>query len=150
MPEFTTVSVQEAELRTVSGRQGKYLSEYADYLLQLPHGQAGKLTLDESEKHPTIRRRLIVAAKALGIHIISKRSGNDLYFWREDGEDEQPRSTRRYTRRIRTGSPGSLLPPTTAFIEPEAGEQGVREDDSPELGETEQVVSDAMRRVNPE
>jgi hypothetical protein len=141
MPEFTTVSVQEAELRTVSGRQGKYLSEYADYLLQLPHGQAGKLTLDESEKHPTIRRRLIVAAKALGIHIISKRSGNVLYFWREDWTDEQPRTKRRYTRR---GAPGSLILPNTLINEPELGEQGIAPEEPLELG---QLAQEAERRV---
>ncbi|HEX2243919.1 MAG TPA: hypothetical protein VHK27_11850, partial [Gammaproteobacteria bacterium] len=102
MPEFTTVSVQEAQLRTIPGRQGKYVSESADYLLKLPHGQAGKLTIGESEKHTTIRRRLTVAANALDIHIIIKRSGNELYFWRENGIDEQPRTKRRYTRRGRS------------------------------------------------
>src|ERR671914_433617 len=98
MPEFTTVSVKEAQLRTIPGRPGKYVSEYADYLLQLPHGQAGKLTIGESEKHTTIRRRLTVAANALDIHIIIKRSGNELYFWRENGTDKQSRTKRRYTR----------------------------------------------------
>jgi hypothetical protein len=55
----------------------------------------------EQEKHATIRRRLVTAAKAMNIPLTIKRSGNDLYFWREDGE-EQPRSKRRYTRRARS------------------------------------------------
>jgi hypothetical protein len=38
---------------------------------------------------------------AMNIPLIIKRSGNDVYFWRENGGDEQPRSKRRYTRRAR-------------------------------------------------
>jgi hypothetical protein len=101
MPEFTTVSVQEAHMRTIPGRQGRYLNEYIDYIQQLPPRQAGRLNIGDEEKHTTIRRRLISAAKALNIPLIIKRSGNDVYFWREDGGDEQPRRKRRYTRRAR-------------------------------------------------
>ena len=114
MPEFTTVSMTEAQLRTIAGRKGRYISEYADYIQQLPHGQAGRLRGGESEKPLTIRRRLNSAAQLLGIPLIIKRSGNELYFWQEDTEDEQPRRKRRYTRR------------------------------------TDQVVEDAMRRVDSE
>jgi hypothetical protein len=131
MPEFTTVSVTEAQMRTIPGRQGKFINEYADYIQQVPQGQAGKLRIGEEEKHPTIRRRLGVAAKTLGIALIIKRSGNDLYFWREDGEEEEPRIRR--GRRPRMGRPGSLLPATTVFTEPEAGEQGVVEEETTPL-----------------
>jgi hypothetical protein len=120
MPEFTTVSVQEAQIRTIPGRQGMFMNEYIDYIQLLPRGQAGRLRGGEHENPVTIRRRLVSAAKALGIHIIIKRSGNDLYFWREDETEERPRTTRRYTRR---GSPGNLLPRTTGFSAPETGEQ---------------------------
>jgi hypothetical protein len=99
MPEFTTVSVQEAQLRTIPGRQGQFIKEYADYIQQLPHGQAGKLSVGEDEKHTVIRHRLATTAKAMHINLIIKRSGNDLYFWRERGIEEQPRSKRSYTRR---------------------------------------------------
>jgi hypothetical protein len=93
MPEFTTVPVHEAQLRTIPGRQGAFINEYADYIQQLPTGQAGRLKIGEQEKHTTIRRRLGVAAKALHIPLIIKRSGNNLYFWREDGgEASQERS----------------------------------------------------------
>jgi hypothetical protein len=98
MSEFTTVSVQEAQLRTIPGRQGSFMNEYATYIQQVPTGQAGKLRVGESEKHLTIRRRLVTAAKMLNIPLIIKRSGNDLYFWREGTEEEQPRRKRRYTR----------------------------------------------------
>jgi hypothetical protein len=109
MPEFTTVSVQEAQLRTIPGRQGKFINEYADYIQQVPQGQAGKLRIGEEEKHTTIRRRLGVAAKTLGIPLIIKRSGTDVYFWRENGTDEQPRSKRRYTRRAGTEEETTLM-----------------------------------------
>src|SRR5918999_666368 len=99
MPEFTTVSIQEAQMRTVPGRQGTFMNEYADYIQQLPQGQAGRLRIGEEEKHTTIRRRLSVAAKALHVPLIIKRSGTDLYFWREDGGAAQTRGKRRYTRR---------------------------------------------------
>ena len=101
MPEFTTVSVQEAQLRTIPGRRGRYINEYIDYIQQLPMGQAGKLHVLEHEKPFTIRRWLARAAQTLGIPLIIKRSGSELYFWREDGEEEQPRRRRRYTRRAR-------------------------------------------------
>jgi hypothetical protein len=130
MPEFTTVSLKEATLQTSSTRQKRYLREYIDYITQLPKGQAGKLRTGEEEKHATIKRRLGVAAKTLGISLIIKRSGNDVYFWWEDTGEEQPRTTRRYTRRSRRGSPGSLLPPTTGFSAPEAGEQGIAEEET--------------------
>jgi hypothetical protein len=68
----------------------------------------------------TIRRRLSAAAKAMHINLIIKRSGNDVYFWQGDGGGERPRRG----RRPRTGSPGSLFPPTTGLSAPETGEQG--------------------------
>jgi hypothetical protein len=88
VPEFTTVSVQEAKLRTLSGRQGAFMTEYIGYIQQLPKGQAGRLSIGESDNPLTIRRRLAVAAQTLGINLIIKRSGNDVYFWREDTGDE--------------------------------------------------------------
>jgi hypothetical protein len=50
-------------------------------------------------KPPTIRRRLLAAAKVMQIPLIIKRSGNDLYFWRENGEAAQKSTKRRYNRR---------------------------------------------------
>ena len=99
MPEFTTVPVQEAQIRTIPGRQGAFINEYADYIQQVPSGQAGRLRGGESENPMAMRRRLAAAAKAMHITVIIKRSGNDVYFWREDGGDQQPRTKRRYTRR---------------------------------------------------
>jgi hypothetical protein len=122
MPEFTTVSVQEAQLRTIPGRQGQVINEFADFINPVPQGQAGKLSIGENEKHTVIRRRLATTAKAMNINLIIKRSGNDPYFWREDGREAQPRARR--GRRPRNGRPGSLVPAPTGFSAPETGEQG--------------------------
>jgi hypothetical protein len=92
MPEFTTVSVIEAKLRTTSGRQKTFLDDYVTHIQQLPKGQAGRLRIKEQENALTIRHRLGVAAQTLDINLIIKRSGNDVYFWRENGGEEQPRA----------------------------------------------------------
>jgi hypothetical protein len=70
----------------------------------------------------------------MNIPLTIKRSGNDVYFWREDGGEEQQRSKRRYTRRAMGREE------TTAPDQPvdELGmvEQGIPEEESPELGQT--------------
>jgi hypothetical protein len=134
MPEFTTVTVQEAQLRTIPGRQGQFINEYANYIQQVPKGQAGRLRVGEEEKHLTVRRRLVTAAQVMNIPLIIKRSGNDVYFWREDGAEEQPRSKRRYTRRRRTA--GEIPPPDQPVDELGMVEQGIPAEESPELGQT--------------
>jgi hypothetical protein len=130
MPEFTTVSVTEAKFRTIPGRQGSFMNEYANYIQQLPTGQAGKLRIGEQEKHTTVRRRLFVTAKALGIPLMIKRSGDDLYFWREGRAEEQPRNNRRYTRRER--SQDEITAPDQPVDELGMVEQGIPEEESPE------------------
>jgi dipeptidyl aminopeptidase/acylaminoacyl peptidase len=99
MPEFTTMSVTEAQLQTTSGRQKTFLHEYIRYIQQLPKGQAGKLSPLERENPATIRRRLQAAATALGAKLIIKHSGRDVYFWQEGRKDEQPRHRRGRKRR---------------------------------------------------
>jgi hypothetical protein len=150
MPEFTTVSVQEAQIRTIPGRRGKFINEYADYIQQVPQGQAGKLTVGADEKHTTVRRRLVSAAQALGRNLIIKRSGSDIYFWSEERREEQPRRGR--PRRGRAGD--NFLPQQLGTSEegkhPDENGHAATREDSPELGQTEQVVADAMRRVDPE
>jgi hypothetical protein len=143
MPEFTTVSVKEAKLRTTSGRQKAFLHEYAGYIQQLPTRQAGRLSIGEDENPLTIRRRIAVAAQTLGIPLTIKRSGRDVYFWRENGGEEQPRTKRRYTTRNRRGRAGDSFPPQPS-IEPEGGEQGIAPEEPLELG---QLAQEAERRV---
>ena len=149
MPEFTTVSVKEAQMRTIPGRQGSYMNEYIDYITELPKGQAGKLRVGEEEKHTTVRRRLVTAAKALDIPLTIKRSGNDVYFWREGTGEGQPRRKRSYTRRRRTDEE-TTVPDQPFSASEEVNHEAALVEESPEVGQTEQVVEDAMRRVDPE
>jgi hypothetical protein len=95
MPEFETVDLQEAQ------GQRKYISEYAAYIHQIPQGQAGKLHLVENENPATIRKRLVLAAQAVDITLVIRRSGQDIYFWIEPPlAEEKPQ--RRRGRRPRT------------------------------------------------
>jgi hypothetical protein len=149
MPEFTTMSMEEARLQTTSGRQAKYLSEYAEYIQQLPIGQAGRLSIGGQENPLTIRRRIAAAAQTLGIPLTIKRSGNDVYFWREDGGEEQPGRKRRYTRRA-MGREEAPAPDQPFSASEELDHEATLVEESPELGQTDQVVEDAMRRVDPE
>jgi hypothetical protein len=142
MPEFTTVPVHEAQLRTSPGRHGQFINEYADYIQQLSSGQAGKLSPTEKENPATIRRRLKAVATALDTKLIIKRSGENVYFWKEDGAEEEP--SRRRGRRPRRGRAGDLLLPNQSFSKPPRVEPGVIEEESPELG---QLASEAERRV---
>jgi hypothetical protein len=75
-----------------------------------------------------------------------------VYFWQESTEEEQPRYKRRYTKRGRAGDflPGQSFGAPQEVRDPEENGYTVTEEDSPEVGETEPVVSDAMRRVDPE
>jgi hypothetical protein len=91
MPDFAIVSVEDAKVQTASGRQREYMNEYAGYIQQLSHGKAGMLHQKEDEKLTTIRRRLVVAAQTLGITLVIKRSGEDIYFWSEGEAVAQPR-----------------------------------------------------------
>jgi hypothetical protein len=141
MPEFTTVSVQEAKVRTIPGRQGRFVNEYIDYIQQVPTGQAGRLRIGEAENPLTVRRRLVTAAQAMNIPLIIKRSGNDVYFWRVDGGEDQPRTKRTYARRRRTAA--DIPPPDQPVDELGMVEQGIPEErqtfpeeESPELGQT--------------
>ena len=106
------------------------MNESANYIQQVPSGHAGKLTIEEQEKYPTVRRRLVVAAQAVHIPLIIKRSGNDVYFWREGTEEEQPRRKRKYTRRRRMDE--ETTAPEQPMSERADGEHGVPAEASPE------------------
>src|SRR5918996_1670772 len=99
MPDFAIISLQEARLRTLSGRQAQYFYQYAEYIQQLSQGKAGKLHVWEYEKPITIRRRLTVVAQMLGIPLTIKRSENDIYFWSEPLQEGQPKPRRGRRRR---------------------------------------------------
>ena len=131
MPDFEIVSVEEAQSMTIPGRRGRFLNEYAAYIKELTPGQAGKLHILEQEKPATIRRRLVVVAKALGVPLTIKRSGQEVYFWIEGWGEVEPRRKRSYTRRRRLHE--DIAASDQLFSESEAVDQGVTEE-SPALG----------------
>ncbi len=81
MPTFDQVPLQEAMLKTATGKTAQITQEYLGYIEQLTEGQAGKLQPGESESVATVRRRIGVAAKLSGKDITVKRQGNEVYFW---------------------------------------------------------------------
>jgi hypothetical protein len=132
MPDFSIVPMREAQASTSAGRQGRFIQEY---IRQIPQGQAGKLHLGEHENPLTIRRRLDSAVQAVDIKLIIKRSGQDMFFWKETGADEQPRPKpgRRSRHQEETAIPET---PEQYFKEEGELEHGVPKEDSPELGQT--------------
>ena len=97
MPTFDQVPLQEAILKTATGKTAKITQEYLGYIEHLPEGQAGRLQPGEGESVATVRRRLGVAAKLSGKDITIKRQGTEVYFWVQ----QEPR-----VRRQRRGSQG--------------------------------------------
>jgi hypothetical protein len=113
MPELEIVSLQEAQ------GQRKYLPEYIEYIHTIPQGEAGKLKLAETENPGAIRRRLVLAAQALGITLGIKRSGQHVYFWIKPAADEKPKRGRGRLRRTQEDT----VPLEQPVSEPEAPDE---------------------------
>lgn len=99
MPDFAVVSLDEAKMKTISGRQGQIVKQYSQYIEQVEGGQAGRLQATEGEKVTTIRRRLLTTAKLLNKEVVVKRSGDELYFWMKSAEEEAATTKSRRSRR---------------------------------------------------
>ncbi len=93
MPTFNQVPLQEAMLKTATGKTAQINQEYLGYIEQLTEGQAGRLQPGEGESVATVRRRLGVAAKLSSKDIAVKRLGNEVYFWVQ--QEPRPRRQRR-------------------------------------------------------
>ncbi len=94
MTTFDQVPLQEAMLKTATGKSARITKEYLGYIEQLTEGQAGRLQPGEGESVATVRRRLGIAAKLSGKDITSKRQGNEVYFWFQ----QEPRPRRQIRR----------------------------------------------------
>ncbi len=107
MPSFQTVSLQEARLKTATGRRAQIVQEYLEYIKQLQEGQAGKIQAIEHEKITAVRRRLGDAARLASINLVIKRTGEEIYFWVEPSEQEKPARRRRRSRdrEVEVGEP---------------------------------------------
>lgn len=91
MPNFELVSLEEAMMKSATGRQAQIAKEYLNYVQQLKGGQAGKLQAAEGEKVAAIRRRLGIAAKLAGKDLTIKRVGDEIYFWVKSQGEGSPR-----------------------------------------------------------
>jgi len=98
MPTFDQMPLQEALLKTATGKSAQITKEYLSYIEQLTEDQAGRLQPGESESVATVRRRLGVAAKLSGKDIIIKRQGNEVYFWVQ--QELRPRRQRRESQSV--------------------------------------------------
>ena len=98
MPTFDQVPLQEAMLKTATGKTAQITKEYLGYIEQLTEGQAGKLQPGEDESLATVRRRLGVAAKLSGKDIVIKRQGNEVYFWVQ--QEPRPRRQHRESQSV--------------------------------------------------
>ncbi len=94
MPTFDQLPLQEAMLKTATGKTAQITNEYLGFIEQLTEGQAGRLQPSEDESLATVRRRLGIAAKLSGKDITIKRQGNEVYFWVE----QTPRLRRQVRR----------------------------------------------------
>ena len=95
MPRFELVPIEEATLKTATGKRAQIAREYLRYIDRLEQGQAGKLQASEGETTQAIRRRLGAAAKLAGKDIVIRRSAEEVYFWVQ--ERPRQRRTRRQT-----------------------------------------------------
>ncbi len=100
MPTFNQVPLQEAMMKTATGRRAQLAQEYLQYIQQLAEGQAGKLQASDDEKLSTVRRRLGDAARLAGKNLVIKRTGEDLYFWVEPAGEQRPRRRGRRQRDV--------------------------------------------------
>ena len=75
MPDFDLVSVDEAALKTATGKRAQRAREYLSYTDQLGPGQAGRLSPTEGETVGAISRRLNAAAKLAHKELVISRAG---------------------------------------------------------------------------
>ncbi len=81
MPKFELVPVDEALMKSATGKRAQIAREYSGYIEQLKAGQAGRLRASDGETLSAIRRRLGAASKSTGKNLIIKRSKEEIFFW---------------------------------------------------------------------
>ena len=94
MPNFELVPMNEATLKTATGKRAQMMAEYLGCVEQLGEGQAGRLAPGEGERATTVRRRLGDAARLAGNDLVIKRAGDDIYFWVPGPGEKQRRRGR--------------------------------------------------------
>ena len=91
MPQFNPISMEEAQVRAVTGKRADLLNEYMGYLNQLLPGTAGGLRVGPGETTQAVRRRLTAAATAMGTSLTVRRTADTVYFWVIEGNGRRRR-----------------------------------------------------------
>ncbi len=99
MPKFELVSIEQAMMKSTTGKRAEVIREYLGYIQQLKEGQAGTLQPAEGEKVTAVRRRLGIAAKAAGKELAIRRLGDEIYFWVKSQDKERPKQKGRKPRK---------------------------------------------------
>ena len=94
MPDFDTISLNEAQLLSSTGKRAAIIREYVSYIERVTPGQAGRLAPSQGESLTAVRRRLGAAARHLDKSITIRRGEGQVYFWLDEGKTRQ-RKTRR-------------------------------------------------------
>jgi hypothetical protein len=84
MPKLDVLSLDQAQLKSATGKRAQILREYVSIIEQVPAGQAGRLSIipgAQGETLGAIRRRLGAAAKQAGRTLVIKRTDEHVYFW---------------------------------------------------------------------
>lgn len=81
MPRFELVPVDEAMMKSATGKRAQITREYMAYIERLGAGQAGRLQVGDGERIGAVRRRLGAAAKLAKKDLVIKRGDNEIYFW---------------------------------------------------------------------
>ena len=87
MATFTMVPRDEAQ-RSVMPPRRATLEQYSEYVRAVTPEEAGRLELGPDDKPITERARLKAAARAEGIKLLIRRTGNTIVFW--EGEEAPP------------------------------------------------------------
>ena len=94
MPTFETLPIEQAMMRSATGRRAEITKEYLGYIEQLSEGEAGRLEVSEGETVATIRRRLGAAARTVSRDLVIRRVGDEVFFWAQLGGARKTRRGR--------------------------------------------------------
>ena len=91
MPQFSAVSIEEAQAKSATGKRAELLHEYMGYVSQVQLGGAGSLRVGPGETTQAVRRRLTAATQAMGTSLTVRRTADTVYFWVAQGNGRRRR-----------------------------------------------------------
>ena len=89
--KYDTLPKSELEKFKKVMPESKVLAEYKERITALKPDEIGHFTLSKGDVKPgTVKMRLLRAAKSLGVGIEVKRFGDEVVFYRQEGESDFP------------------------------------------------------------